>query len=239
MGKRALTSSVLDDEAVIAFFTTRELPLKAGERKDLKEKVEKNKKFVAKWLNIPINNLIIPIQTHSDNVEVVDLKKSEYPDCDALMTNKKNIAIALNFADCVPIIFYEPVSKVIAVAHAGWRGTVAKIAVKTIQKMKTEFNCKAKNIIAAIGPAIDKCCFEVGEDVLEKLLSTIKEEERKFVFDEKNVDLKSVNKFQILASGVTKIDLCEDCTCCNSELFFSYRGENGHTARHSAIIMLK
>lgn len=239
MGKRVLTSSLLNDEKVIAFFTTRDLSLKSGEREDLIEEIENNKKLICKSLNIPEKNLIIPIQTHSDNVELVDVQKQTYPDCDGLVTNKKNIALALNFADCVPLIFYDPIKKVIGSAHAGWRGTAAKIGLKTIEKMIKHFGCKPGDIIALVGPCIGECCFEVKDDVKEKLLSTIANNYHSDVCKNNNLDLKLINKFQLLANGLKKIDVCEYCTSCKNELFFSYRKENGNTARHSSLIMLK
>jgi len=238
MDKRVLKSSFIEDENVVSFFTTRDLPLKYGEREDLIEEVEQNKKLVCEGLNIPLKNLIIPEQTHSDNVEVININKSYYPNCDALITNQKQIAIALNFADCVPIIFYDPIKKVIAVAHAGWKGTALSIVKKTVEKMEKEFLTKPKDIIALIGPAIGRCCFEVQNDVMGKLLQTIDTSRHALVYYNEHVDLKLVNKFQLLSSGVEKIDVCEYCTCCKTDLLFSYRKEKNYTARHSAVIML-
>lgn len=238
MGKRVLKSPLIDGEDVTAFFTTRDLPLKAGERDDLISEVEDNKKLVCDGLNIAEGNLFIPVQTHSDNVEVIDINKKVYPDCDALVTDKKNVAIALNFADCVPIIFYDPVKEVIGVAHAGWRGTVAKIGPKTLEKMVDEYCSKPEDIIALIGPAIGKCCFEVKEDVLKQISESV-DNKINDAISGMFADLKLINKIQLLASGIEKIDLCEYCTSCQSGLFFSYRKENGNTARHSAVIMMK
>lgn len=242
-GRRVLTSSFLDGESVnsqsvTAFFTTRDLPLKSGERDDLIDEVENNKKLICEEFKIPLENLVIPIQTHSDNVEIIDLNKKSYPECDALVTNQANIAIALNFADCVPVIFYDPTKKVIAVAHAGWRGTVAKIGPKTVDKMVQSYGCKPEDIIALIGPVIGKCCFEVKEDVLEQIINSVDGQTGEAISG-MHADLKLINKIQLLASGLKKIDLCEYCTSCQSELFFSYRKENAKTARHSAVIILR
>jgi len=277
IGRRVLTSSLLKDECLIAFFTTRDLPLKAGERDDLIEEVENNKKLVCQKLGIEQENLIIPQQTHSDNIEIIKgignrklgIEKKPLPitysllpyqNTDALITDQPNIALALNFADCVPILFYDSVQKVIAAAHAGWRGTVAKIGPKTVRKMVGEFSCKPENITAVIGPAIGKCCFEVKEDVLKQLAESINPPNDGGIaippyspvgvstptcyhasnaFSDNHADLKLINKLQLLASGLEKIDVCEYCTSCQNELFFSYRRESGNTARHSAVIMQK
>ncbi len=238
MGKKDITSSLLKSDDVISFFTTRDLPLKYGEREDLKEEIELNKKLVCKGLNIPIENLYIPQQTHSSNVEIINPKKKIYPQCDGLITNKKNIAIALNFADCVPLVFYDSTKKVVAISHAGWRGTVEKIGLKTVKLMIKNFNCNPEEIIAIIGPSIGRCCFQVKDDVLEQLHNSIDNQNLK-AFSNNHADLKLINKYQLLATGIKKIDVCEYCTSCNNELFFSYRKENGNTARHSAVIMLK
>lgn len=243
MGKRILKSSLIDDDNVMAFFTTRDLSLKAGERDDMIQEVENNKKLVCEGLNIPLENLAIPQQTHSDNVGIVKgkqetLNEIQFNDTDALVTNQSNIALALNFADCVPILFYDPVKKVVAEAHAGWRGTVAKIGPKTVEKMVKNFNSNPEDIISLIGPAIGKCCFEVGQDVLEKLKKSTNSDSKE-TFSDFNADLKLINKLQLLDTGVKKIDVSEYCTSCQSELFFSYRKEEGKTARHSAVIMLK
>lgn len=280
MGRRVLKSSLLDGEDVIAFFTTRDLPLKAGEREDLIEEIENNKKLVCEGLGIGLEDLVIPVQTHSSNVAIVEgkgkkeqkrgqdawmsrcvegnnhastplrlyasynsspphlLTSSPYDNTDALIASQSQIALALNFADCVPLIFYDPVKKIIASAHAGWKGTAAKIGVKTVQKMVNKFGCEAKDIIALIGPAIGRCCFEVKDDVKKQLLETIDKSNHPQLLDENNLDLKLINKFQLLAIGVKKIDVCEYCTSCQNELFFSYRKENGNCARHSAVIMM-
>lgn len=262
MGKKVLKSSFIDDDSVVAFFTTRELPLKSGERDDLIEEVEQNKKLVCEELNISDENLIIPQQTHSSNVQIVNCKQetvngihspltshfSPFENTDALITNQREVALVLNFADCVPIIFYDPIKKVVASAHAGWRGTVAKIGVKTVESMVENFSCNPEDIIALIGPSIGKCCFEVKENVLQELkaslpltptLCSIGRGSIEDTFDDSHVDLKLINKFQLLASGIKKIDVCEYCTSCSNELFFSYRKEKGNTARHSAVIMIK
>lgn len=248
MGRRVLKSSLLDGFDVNAFFTTRDLPLKSGERDDLIEEVENNKKLICKGFGIPLENLIIPIQTHSDNIGIIKSdgnEKSQLPghsspftDIDALITNQRGIALALNFADCVPIILFDSVKRVIAVVHAGWRGTVANIGPKTVEKMVENFNSNPEDIIALIGPAIGKCCFEVKEDVLEKLVQSVGNQAEEAIAG-MYVDLKLINELQLLATGVKKIDLSEDCTSCQSELFFSYRKEKAKTARHSAVIKLK
>lgn len=240
-GKTILTSSLIEDKKeVTAFFTTRDLSLKDGGQEDMTNFVEESKKFICEKLNIPLKNLIIPVQTHSDNIGIITSIEETFDNTDALITNIPNIAIGLNFADCVPIIFYDESKKVVACAHAGWRGTVQQIGIKTVQKMIERYNSKPEDIIALIGASIGKCCFEVKEDVMEKIKNSIPQKfHTEEVFSDNKVDLKLVNKIQLSNFGIKKIDVCENCTSCSNDLFYSYRKENGKCARHSAIIMLK
>lgn len=174
---------------------------------------------------------IAPEQTHSANVEFVDERK-EYPNTDGLIITKPKQIIKLKFADCTPLIFYDTKQKIGAISHAGWRGTAAKIGVKTIQKMGSN----PKDIIAVIGPAIGICCYEVSEEVRDKLLQTVKNSDG--LYNNRNVDLKGINARQLQEVGVEKIDICPYCTSCNNDLFFSYRKENGTAKRHFAVLEL-
>lgn len=174
-------------------------------------------------------------QTHSDNIEIVD-ERIEYPDTDGLIITEKNRPIALRFADCTPLIFYDTKQKIGAISHAGWRGTAQKIGPKTILKMGLNFGSNPDDIIAIIGPAIGLCCYEVSDEVRGKLLETVKDTAG--LVQGKNVDLKQINARQLQEIGVTKIDICPYCTSCNNDLFYSYRKENGTLERHYAILML-
>lgn len=179
--------------------------------------------------------IISPQQTHSNHVEIVD-ERLEYPDTDGLIISQKNIPIALKFADCTPLIFYDTKQKIGAISHAGWRGTAQKIGVKTIKKMEVNFRSNPKDIIAIIGPAIGLCCYEVSDEVRDKLLETVIDTTG--LTQDKNVDLKQINARQLQEIGVTKIDICPYCTSCDNDLFYSYRKENGTTERHYAMLML-
>ena len=177
------------------------------------------------------SRVISPNQTHSSNVEIVD-KRIEYPNTDGLILTNQNDAVFLRFADCTPLILYDTKKKIGAVSHAGWRGTAAKIGPKTIEKMESN----PRDIIALIGPAISVCCYEVGEDVKEKLLDTVKSKDG--LYNGMNVDLKLINARQLEEIGVNKIDICPYCTSCNNDFFYSYRKENGTRNRHLAVLKL-
>lgn len=210
-GKKILRSDCLNE--INAFFTTRGI------------------KPADLAVGIDSGRLIHPEQTHSDHVEIVD-SRSEYPDTDALIIPKSGDTVYLRFADCTPLIFYDTKQKIAAIAHAGWRGTAQSIGIKTIAEMGSD----PADIIALIGPAISICCYEVSEEVRDKLLSTVKNSEGLYL--NRNVDLKKINARQLEEFGVKQIDICPYCTSCNNDLFYSYRKENGTTERHMAVVAL-
>ncbi len=236
-GKTIMKSDLL--EGVEHFFTTRESVIKTKEE-DFKIFADENKKLFANYLNIDLQNFINPSQTHSVNIEVAKVGIIDYPECDGLILANKEQGIFLNFADCTPIIFYDKKLKIGAVSHAGWRGTAGKISTLTVEKMITEFGSNPVDIKALIGPAISFCCYDVGEEVLEKLTETVRDKDG--VFEKRDrkyfVDLKEINKRQLQEKGVKEIDVCPYCTVCDNDLFFSYRKENATTNRHSAVLKL-
>lgn len=233
-GKKVLKSDLLDVEH---WFTTRDSLIKTKES-EFTELAEQNKKLFCEYLNIPY--LITPSQTHTSHIEVAKAEKLTYPDTDGLIVADKNIGVFLNFADCTPVILYDSKRNVGAVSHAGWRGTAGKIAQKTVQKMVKEYSCNAKDIIALIGPAISMCCYNVGDEVFQQLKSTVEDFEGLYEVRQGNmyVDLKGINARQLEECGVQIIDICPYCTCCDNDMFFSYRKENATTNRHSALLKI-
>ena len=233
-GKKILKSDILKAEH---FFTTRDCCIQSQDA-EYESIVTSNKKLICKYLRV--EKLISPCQTHTSHIETAQKDKDFYPDTDGLIIKDKGLAVFLNFADCTPVIIYDNVKNIGAVSHAGWRGTAGKIAAKTVQKMINNFSCNPKDITAVIGPAISMCCYNVGFDVYEKLKSTVNNFEGLSEIREGNifVDLKGINARQLEEIGVQQIDICPYCTCCDNNMFFSYRKENATTNRHSAILKL-
>ena len=212
-GQKILRSDLLGE--VNAFFTTRNV-----------------KPCDLEFIN---GRLLSPNQTHSANVEIVD-SGNEYLQTDGLILNNTKDTIFLKFADCTPLIFYDTKNKVGAISHAGWRGTAQRIGIKTVEKMTKHFNTTPEDLIVLIGPAIGICCYEVSEEVKETLLDSV--EDKKGLFEARNIDLKLINARQLEEVGVRNIDVCPYCTSCNNDLFYSYRKENGTTDRHFAVLNL-
>ena len=219
-GKTLIQSDML--KGLTHYFTTRSSFL------------AENKDFLARITGIPAENFIAPRQIHSANIAIAPAHGGIIPDTDALILKNKGFALTLNFADCTPVILFDPVLNIAAGIHAGWRGTAALIAQKTAHRM-IKLGSKPENIIAAIGPCIAKCCFEVTEDVVEALkpYTVYEPKGEKFM-----VDLKETNRRQLEDIGVTKIDISPYCTVCEQDKFFSYRLTKTPD-RHNIILALK
>ncbi len=244
-GRKVLKSTLLDTQGGVEhFFTTRELPLMCGALKDMADECESNRELIADYFHISPKALIHPVQSHTANITIAQRTVSDYQDIDALVLSNKNLAIYLNFADCVPVMLWDSKTNVGAIAHAGWRGTAAQIVPKTVSFLENYYESEPKNILAAIGPAISMDNYQVDKDVFGKLISTLPGgTDDCWKFDSKsekyNVDLKKINEQQLLNAGVKEIDMCGYCTYDTNDIFFSYRKENGETARHSAVMKLK
>ena len=204
---------------------------------DNKESISLNFSKVLSSAGMQNNKVVYLNQVHGDSLYLVD--DNNYNSIiglsgDALLTKSKGIAIGVFTADCVPIILADRCQKIVAVAHAGWKGTQLEIVSKVLNYMIQEMGSKPENIFAAIGPSIGKCCFEVKKDVAEMFNYKI-ENQGKFY-----VDLWKENIKQIIDMGVPENNIdCENlCTKCGSELFFSYRRDNGATGRQGTFIQI-
>lgn len=241
-GKKILKSTLLNE--IEHFFTTKEFMLTEGELPEKSYEAQENRRFLCGKLSVPIESIKTAKQIHSANTEIVCEDINIYENCDALVSSIENSLMLLNFADCVPIILFDNKNNIASVVHAGWRGTANKIAQESVEVMKEKFNSKPENIKAAIGPSIGECCFAVDENVYSQLVksSLTKDIDKIYRYDSHcdkyYIDLKNLNKIQLLDKGLFEIDVCGYCTSCMSDIFFSYRKENGKTARHSAVVKL-
>ncbi|MCP4521630.1 MAG: peptidoglycan editing factor PgeF [Cytophagales bacterium] len=208
---------------------------------DTSENVVENRALLQKAIGT--KHLIFPKQTHTNHVEVVTKKNQydEFEETDALITNEKGIALAVICADCVPIILYDHKKQVIAVIHAGWRGTVGRIVQNTVQKMTEVYGSNPQNIWAGIAPSISKEAYEVGEEVIQIVKETIGEDVFYAKDNEKYLlDLWEANKKVLIESGIPyhQIEIAEICTYQSSDTFFSYR-HCSDTGRFATGIVLK
>ena len=220
-------------------------------RNDSRENVLNNYKILCSAVGIDTENLVLSRQTHTNNVISVTAEHRgtgitlpSFSDVDGLITNTPDVALVTQYADCTPLLFCDPVNRVIATSHAGWRGTAKEIGKVTVEKMVNEYNCKPENIIAAIGPCIGKCCYEVDEPVFEEF-SKIPYLKLEQIFTDKGnshymLDLVEANRQILIHSGILpdNIDLSDICTCCNSDTLHSHRATGGKRGNLAAIIQL-
>ncbi|MDU4959845.1 MAG: peptidoglycan editing factor PgeF [Sporomusaceae bacterium] len=185
-------------------------------------------------------------QVHEDTVAIITRDGGDYRRAiaatDALVTAEPNIPLMLFFADCVPVLFFDPVRRVAAVTHAGWRGTVARIAAKTLQRLQAEFRVDPRDCLVGIGPSIGQCCYEVDAAVIDRLRREFSDWQE-FVTpagDRWRLDLWEVNRRQLIAAGAADANIIVSgiCTACNRDLFYSYRADGGRTGRLGAVIQL-
>lgn len=222
------------------------------------KKAIKDYENLGKCINIKLNKMVKPNQAHTDKIQIVekhilenepDFNLEVYDKTDGLITNKKDIALATTNADCILLLFFDPVNKVIANVHSGWRGTIQRISVKTVQKMVNKFNCKPENIICCICPSIRKCHFEVENDVkeiFEKEFRDLKIEQNNDIMEKQkdkekwNIDTVLINKILLKQEGLKQENIIDSgiCSVCNSDLIHSYRVERQGYGLATALIKI-
>ena len=217
-------------------------------RGDSMENVTENFRIVCRTLGFDEQCLVLTHQVHSDIVRMVSaadhisFHHHDYPPCDALITNTPGTALAAFTADCTPILLWDPVSGAIGAVHAGWRGTAADIAGKTVAAMTAAFGCDPGHIHAAIGPNLGGCCFETDADVPDALAAAFGDGVSQWIRRRENKfypDLKQINAMALRRAGVTAIEISTDCTMCQSQRFWSHRVHGASRGALGAIIFCK
>lgn len=216
---------------------------------DDRSKVLRNRQRVAEALGFYLENTVTCAQVHGTNVVPVNHGQSgrgsfaledTIPDADGLITDCKGLPLMLFYADCVPVLLVDTKGPGIGVVHAGWRGSVGRIVQKAVEAMGQAYGTLPENLMAAIGPSIGPCCYEVDERVREKAL----EYPGCFTPHGKGhylLDLWQLNRLQLVEAGVPEQNVLTAgvCTCCHVDQFFSHRKEKGKTGRLAAILYRK
>lgn len=202
-------------------------------------------------------NTVKTNQNHTDTIKIAnkkikedepDFNLEEYKETDGIVTNKKNLILSTTNADCILLLFFDPIKKVIANVHSGWRGTLQRISTKAIEKMEKEYNCEPKDIICCICPSIRKCHFEVEKevkDMFEKEFKGIIEKNdiiTETILNKKwTIDTVLINQVILEEKGLKKENIIDSkiCSVCNSNLVHSYRVEKERYGLETAIIELK
>ena len=216
----------------------------AGFNEDAAENIYENRR---RFLKLFDGDFVLAAcwQTHSASVRLVKNTEDARPPeaslgeniyCDALTTNAPRILLGVKTADCVPVLLADRRRGACAAVHAGWRGTLSSIVVRTLERMKTEFGTEARDVRAGIGPAANNCCYEVGNEVIEAFHEKFPDSASLFTPTRRGharVDLQRANREQLIKAGVAaqNIHTAPLCTMCRTDLFFSYRREKRSAGR--------
>jgi YfiH family protein len=236
---------------------------------DERERVAANREKITAALGARGMSLVTLRQFHSDVVHVAGAPCAEAPKADALITATPGMLLGVQTADCVPILLADTRRRVVAAIHAGWRGTLARIAIKTLGRMTMEFGTRPRDVVAALGPAIGRCCYEVGPEVAQAFAAQFPAAAEWFdgPFEQLahgeeplwlpwltmmppghllppprvQLDLRASNRWQLIDAGVPEkqIGVSDLCTACRTDLLFSYRREGANTGRLMAMIGIK
>jgi hypothetical protein len=223
---------------------TFNLGLRAG---DDPERVWENRRRLAAAMDVPLDCLVFPAQTHSVNVRRVagPIGPGELADTDALITDARGVCINVMSADCVPVLLFDPVRRAAGAVHAGWRGTVGKIVARTVAAMCETFGTHPADLVAGIGPSICADVYEVGEEVLNAVENAFGATEglilRRTTEGKGYIDLWEANRRQLLAAGVPaeSIEVAGLCTYRHADQFFSARKSKNQAGRFAAGIVLR
>lgn len=213
--------------------------------------IQKNHRILCRKLGIEPSRLIIPFQTHGTEIRIIDeaffrlsvSEKMHYlHGVDALITKLPRVCIGVTTADCVPLIFFDKRKKVVASAHAGWRGTCGKIAEKSIRMMMEQFDCKVDDILVSVGPSISVEAYNVGGELVEIFEAEGFDTDSIFVekVEKLHLDLWEANRQSLLKAGILPehIEIAGICTYTEHERFFSARRLGIKSGRMLSGVML-
>jgi YfiH family protein len=216
---------------------------------DSPHSVEGNRSILTRAFGTVLAQLVTVNQVHGTDLLVIDSPNPDYAhflklECDGIITNQPGIMIGVCVADCVPLLLLDPVKRVIAALHAGWKGTAGNIAGKGVAAMAQMFGCQPGDILASLGPAIGPCCYEVDRVVMDAFTKGGVAWELSATEtggDKWGLDLAAANRRQLLDAGIREnhLEKAEQCVSCSQELFFSYRRDNGDTGRQMGFAMLE
>lgn len=210
-----------------------------------------NRQKACQLMDAELSHLVCCQQVHDDRVVVVDETnrgrgsidyEDSLPETDGLITSIPGLVLTTFYADCIPVYFFDPLRKVVALSHSGWKGTMAGIAVKTMQIMQKRFGSQPQNIMVYIGPGIDKCCFEIQSDLADKVADSFLNDRDIIRMEQERIfwDLKDTIRRSLIYQGVKgrHITVSDRCTSCCTDYFYSFRKERGNTGRMAAMITL-
>ncbi len=239
---------------------------------DAREAVLRNRALLAEAVTGDADTPMVTVRQFHSNLTVrasgADAARERPRKADGMITDERGLLLAVQIADCIPVLVADRRKRVVGAFHAGWRGTAKRIVETGVGRMRLEFGCRPEDLIAAIGPGVGQCCYAVGEEVDSEFTSQFVYAAELFreVFESDSIktkypmlfltqrapghspigpqihlDLVEANRRQLLAAGLRRgaIEVMGGCTSCHRELFFSHRGSHGHAGRMMAVVGVK
>lgn len=223
-------------------------------RGDEREAVDENFRRIAAALGCGVEDMVFSDQTHTTNLRIVGkadggkgiTRERDYSDVDGLLTDEPGVYLATFFADCVPLYFVDTRRKAVALAHSGWRGTVARMGQCVVERMREAYGTDPADLVAAVGPSICQECYEVSEDVADAFASAFHKagQEREILFakggGKYQLDLWRANEIVLAEAGILEenIQVTDLCTCHNDRYLFSHRASRGQRGNLGAFLGL-
>jgi YfiH family protein len=206
--------------------------------------VAENHARVYDRLGLSQDRVATPRQVHGNRVAVVTARDTArvFPNTDGLVTDTPGIALMLRFADCQPILLYDPAHHALGLLHAGWRGVAQGIARRGVETMHETFGTHPRDLVAGLGPAIGPCCYTVGQNVAAAMSYALPDWSQVLILqgeDTWRLDLSAANAQQLAAAGVRRVEHSHLCTACRRHEFYSHRGDNGRTGRFAVVAFLE
>lgn len=254
----ALTYTAAERIPVPHCFTTRLGGVSTGHlasmnigtsRGDSRENVLENYRILGAAVGFAPEDLVLTHQTHTDTILRVGREQRgaglftpKLPECDGLITDCPGVGLVVFTADCTPVLLYDPVTGAVGAAHAGWRGTAAGTAAKTVEAMVDAYGCRRENIRGAIGPNIGPCCFETDRDVPDAMCAALGDAAQAHIHrvdDKYYVNLKALNALWLRRAGVVDLEISAHCTACQPDRYWSHRRMGASRGSQGAIIVCK
>ncbi|MEG1496645.1 MAG: peptidoglycan editing factor PgeF [Clostridiales bacterium] len=219
---------------------------------DEDEAVTENRRLFMAALDIPMTDFVSIQQVHGKKIRHITPKdrgtglmsyNHAFPETDGMYTAHKGLFLSTFYADCLPIAIFDPEHKVLGTAHAGWRGTLQNIGASLLREMNVNYGTEPKDALVAFGPGIGVCCYEVDKVFYSRFTTTFNNAEswfkrgkaREYFFDNAKANRDLLTALGVRDENITDLNMC---TCCNQELFYSYRGSDGRCGRHGLFARL-
>jgi hypothetical protein len=183
-------------------------------------------------------------QVHSADVVIANAPHNFTPPefkADAMITNNPEVTLFMRFADCTPILLFDPIKNAIGIVHAGWVGTLKGVVVKAVEALTAAYGSRPADILAAIGPSIGPDHYEIGQDVINRVRETFNGKANDLLVnygDHVHLNLWEANRLSLAQAGVRQIENSGLCTACHPEDWYSHRAQKGKTGRFGALIAL-